>query len=86
MTSAKQDKQMGVELRKIQEPSMIHVNLEKHPMPTSKMKLGAKVKMVIHGKVNSVHQDNYGKKATIEISKMDHGEDDTQDTGQGEKE
>lgn len=75
MTRMNQDKNMGVELRKIQEPSMLHVNLEKHPMPSSKMKLGAKIKMTVHGKVHSVHQDQYGKKMGIEVSKLEHKED-----------
>ncbi len=75
MTKMNQDKKMGVELRKIQEPSMLHVNLEKHPMPNSKLKLGAKIKMMVHGSVHSVHQDNYGKRMGIEVSKMEHPED-----------
>lgn len=81
MTKMNQDKNMGIELRKIQEPSVVHINLEKHPLPNSKLKLGKKIKMVVHGKVASVHQDQYGKTMKMEISHMDHGED---DNGEGD--
>lgn len=80
MAKANQDKEMGNALRAIPNPSTIHINLEKHPISSEKLQLGKKITFKGHGKIQSVHQDKYGKSAIIEVSKMEH--DDETDEGE----
>lgn len=67
-------KDVGTALRKIVDPSILHVNLDKHSIPPGHLKLGKKIKATIHGKITSVHQDQFGKRAVIDIHKIDHHE------------
>jgi len=53
-------------------PSTVRVNLKKHPMPQSHLKLGAKMTLVIEGKVTSVNQSEYGKDMVLDVVSMKH--------------
>lgn len=72
MARMKQMKEVGMALKSVRPPTELRVNLDKHPMPPSHLKLGAKMKMMVEGKVTSVHQDEYGKTCCVEISNMEH--------------
>jgi hypothetical protein len=76
MARMMQMKDVGVSLRKIQNPSTIRLNLEKNPIPQEKLKLGKKLKFEILGKITAINQDEFGKSCSIDISKCDHEEED----------
>lgn len=73
MARVKQMKDVGIAMKSIRPPTELRINLDKHPMPSSHLKLGAKMNLEIKGKVTSVHQDEYGKTCCIEITDLEHG-------------
>jgi hypothetical protein len=75
MAKMMQMKEAGVALRKIQNPSIIRLNLEKNPIHQDKLKLGKKLRFEILGKITAINQDEFGKSCSIEISKCDHEEE-----------
>lgn len=71
MVRAKQEKEMGIAMKKIQSPTELRINLDKFDVPASYLKLGKKIVLNISGEIKSVHQDEYGKSCCIEVSEME---------------
>ncbi len=70
---ARANKVVVEEMKPKERPSCLHINLKKDPMPQSHLKLGAKMKLIVEGKVTSVNQDEFGKNMTIDIISLKHG-------------
>lgn len=69
----KQMKDVGTALRSISQPTCLHINLEKFKMRPEHLKLGAKMTLIVQGKVTASHQDEYGKTLNLEITTIKHG-------------
>lgn len=52
-----------------QEPSTIHVNMNKHDL--GDVSVGHTMKMVVHAKVTAHNHDKYGHNVRMEISKIE---------------
>lgn len=63
---------MDMPMKPKETPSTVRMNLKKHPMPQSHMKLGATMNMMMKCKVMSIHQDEYGKMMEMEVMDMKH--------------
>lgn len=70
---------MDMPMKPKETPSTVRINLKKHPMPPSHLKLGAVMAMEMKCKVTSVHQDEYGKTMEMEVMEMDHEKDGEED-------
>ena len=66
-------KDVGIALRRIEQPTELRINLKKFPMPASHLKMDSKMTMTLEGKVTSIHKDEYGETCSIEVSSLKHG-------------
>lgn len=76
MTRMKQDKEVGIALKKIKSPTGLTINLETFKIPSSYLKLGKEMVMKVSGKITFIHQDEYGKTCSLEIKDMEIEDED----------
>lgn len=72
MPKMEQMKTVGISMRAVPMPSEIRVNLDKYPMPQNHLKIGARMKIAVEGKVTRLSMSPNYKECTLEIMKMDH--------------
>lgn len=75
MTRVEQMKDAGSKLKGIRMPSELKIDLGKFLLPASKLKLDEKMKLVVDGRVTSLHRDQYGEYVCLEVSKLQDGDE-----------